>query len=32
MSDTLLVLGASLYQLPIINRAKEMGLRVVTAD
>src|SRR3954466_6107 len=29
---TLLVLGASLYQLPIITRAKEMGLRVVTAD
>src|SRR3954466_5787906 len=29
---TLLVLGASLYQLPVIVRAKEMGLRVVTAD
>jgi biotin carboxylase len=32
MAETLLVLGASLYQVPIIRRAKELGYRVVTTD
>jgi biotin carboxylase len=32
MSETLLVLAASLYQIPAIETAKRMGYRVITAD
>ena len=32
MSKTLLVLGASVYQMPMIVRARELGYRVLSAD